>query len=433
MLGATTSITSSLSACSTWPACDGRWIVPLSDPAAIPLAHRIVALIVGIGLSLTIIRAWKRESRRVQLLLWLSMILYLGQIGIGALTVALAAGPVISTLHLTLAMTIFGALVLALAWSLESRYTDAMGGTTTQASSSTPVSPADQSSFKATLNGYFRLMKPRLMWLLCLVAAAGMALAAGPALEIGTIVATLSAGVLAIGASGTFNHVLERDIDKRMTRTASRPVVTDQIPVRNAILFGFVLTSVSIAIFAVFTNWLATALGISAIIFYSIVYTLLLKPNTVQNTVIGGAAGALPALIGWAAVTGSIGIPALLLAGVIFAWTPAHFYNLAMAYKDDYARGEFPMLPVVRGDRVTRKHILLYAGLTLLLAALLSAVSQLGWLYALAAIVGGAGFLAAIYFLHANTSRSSAMRTFHASNAYLGLILVVVTVDALVM
>jgi protoheme IX farnesyltransferase len=241
---------------------------------------------------------------------------------------------------------------------------------------------------------------------------------------------TLSGGVLAIGASGTFNHVLERDVDRRMNRTSDRPIATDVVSVRNALAFGGLLTVLSLVTFLQL-NLLAAALGLSAILFYSVIYTLLLKPNTVQNTVIGGAAGALPAVIGWAAVTGSVGVPGLALAGVIFLWTPAHFYNLALAYKEDYARGGFPMMPVVRGEAKTRKHVVYYLAATLAGATVLSAVSQLGLLYALTSVALGGVFLWAVIRLHRERTESAALRAFHASNAYLGALLLAVVVDSL--
>jgi protoheme IX farnesyltransferase len=281
-----------------------------------------------------------------------------------------------------------------------------------------------------TVVAYVRLTKPRLMWLLCLVAAAAMALAGGPALVVETVVLTLGGGVLAIGASGTFNHVLERDRDKRMDRTSDRPMATHQVPARNAVGFGLVLAVASLLVFAA-VNLLVAALGLVAILFYSVVYTLVLKPNTVQNTVIGGFAGALPALIGWAAVAGRIDLPALVLAGVIFLWTPAHFYNLALAYKEDYARGGFPMMPVVRGEATTRKHVLLYLAATLLASIALAALTDLGLLYAAATSVVGAVFLWAVVRLHRERDEEAAFRAFHASNAYLGALLIAIVVDAL--
>jgi protoheme IX farnesyltransferase len=257
-----------------------------------------------------------------------------------------------------------------------------------------------------------------------------MALAAGTALAPRTVALTLLGGVLSIGASGTFNHVLERDVDRRMSRTNDRPLATDVVSVRNALAFGGLLTAASLAAFAA-VNWLVAVLGLAAIVFYSVIYTLVLKPNTVQNTVIGGAAGALPALIGWAAVTGEIGLGGLVLATVIFLWTPAHFYNLALAYKDDYARGGFPMMPVVRGETETRKHILWWLGATFVGAGVLATWDGLGWLYVLTAVGLGAAFLWAVVRLHADRTESAAFRAFHASNAYLGALLLAVVVDTL--
>jgi protoheme IX farnesyltransferase len=269
------------------------------------------------------------------------------------------------------------------------------------------------------------------MWLLCLVAAAAMALAGGQGFTTQTVLATLGGGVLAIGASGTFNHVLERDVDRRMQRTSDRPLATDVVSVPNAVAFGVVLAAASLALFASI-NLLAAALGLTAILFYSVVYTLVLKPNTVQNTVLGGAAGALPALIGWAAVTGEVGLGGLALATLIFLWTPAHFYNLALAYREDYERGGFPMMPVVRGETTTRKHVLYYFGATLAAAAALAAFDRLGWVYALTSVAFGAVFLWTIVRLHVEQTDSAAFRAFHGSNAYLGTLLLAILFDALV-
>lgn len=433
VLGANAAITDALATCTTWPTCDGRLVIGFDDPAAIAWSHRLVAGIVGLALLGTGVVAWRSGvTRRVGWMIITALVLYLFQIGIGAATVLTGGSELVSTLHLLLAMGVFSTLVLALAWTLERRYPDESIESTSghRPEIVDSITPTDQ-TWRAVITAYVRMTKPRLMWLLCLVAAAGMALAAGPTLQVGTIVATLGAGVLAIGASGTFNHVLERDVDQEMSRTADRPLATDVISVRNALIFGIVLAVLSVTIFAVFLNWLAAALGLTAIVFYSVIYTLVLKPNTVQNTVIGGLAGALPALIGWAAVTGSIGWPAILLALVIFCWTPAHFYNLAMAYREDYARGGFPMLPVERGDRVARKHIVYYTGATMLVAAGLASVGSLDWLYGVAAVLAGAGFLIAVKILHEERSRRAALRTFHASNAYLGVMLIVVTIDSL--
>ena len=445
IVGATTALTDAAAACPTWPACNGRWIVPLQDTElVIAWGHRVVALLVGVLVLVAVLVSWlQRNPRRVRAALLIPLLLYPLQIWIGAVAATGSKLALISSLHLLIGIGIFGGLVVALAWTLEAQTgvspPDAPPGPNQPSfrdESQEPLTTTDSSGVRArvltTASAYIELMKPRLMWLLCLVAAAGMALAAGRELNGQTVVSTLLGGVLAIGASGTFNHVLERDIDRKMARTSTRPVVTDRIPVRNALAFGAALTITSIGVF-LSVNLLATVLGVAAILFYSVVYTVLLKPNTVQNTVLGGFAGTLPALIGWAAVTGAIGVPALALAGIIFLWTPAHFYNLALAHKEDYERGGFPMLPVVRGETVTRRHILLYLGATLLGASILSAVSSLGWLYAATSVLFGSVFLWAVIRLHYEQTRKAAFRSFHASNAFLGTLLLAIIVDSLVL
>lgn len=441
--GATTALTDASAACSTWPACGGSY--PF-DGAAVTIAwtHRLLAALVGIGVIASLVVGWRTESTRVRWALLIPAVLYPIQVGIGAVVATTGAPAMISAIHLLVGTLIFGGLLVGLAWALEQRFPtrERDEPLTKNPSSESPQKPtpeptptvsAPTTGFRATLGAYFSLMKPRLMWLLCLVAAAAMTLAVGPALTVETIVATLFAGTLAIGASGTFNHVLERDVDQRMNRTADRPLATEIVSVRNALAFGTILALLSLSVFYLFVNALAALLGLTAIVFYSVIYTLVLKPNTVQNTVIGGAAGALPALIGWAAATGEIGLPALVLAGVIFCWTPAHFYNLALAYKDDYERGGFPMMPVVRGERITRKHIVYYLGATLIGASMLAAVDTLGWLFAATSVLFGAIFLREVMSLHREQTRSAAMRSFHASNAYLGMLLFAIIIDALVL
>ena len=445
VVGATTAITDAAAACGGWPACGGEWFAVSDTQIALAWGHRVTALVVGVFVLCTAAIALLGDtSRRVRAALGVGVFLYATQVAIGAAAATVGLTGVLSNLHLLVAMLVFGVFVLALAWTLEAETAGLDDGSDTVDHDPEPApEPVDDvptptvpdnvfGRAKLTAFAYFRLMKPRLMWLLCLVASAGMALAAGPDLTIRTIVLTLTGGILAIGASGTFNHVLERDVDKKMARTSDRPVATHLVPVRNAVVFGGVLTVASLIVFLQ-VNLLAAALGLVAILFYSVIYTLVLKPNTVQNTVIGGAAGALPAMIGWAAVTGRIGLPGLALAGVIFLWTPAHFYNLALAYKDDYTRGGFPMMPVVHGEAVTRKHILWYLAATLLGASALSVITDLGVLYAATTVALGGVFLWAVVRLHWERTEQAAFRAFHASNAYLGALLVAIVVDALIL
>jgi len=441
VVGATASLADAAAACSSWPACSGS----LTEPAvAIAIGHRVLAALAGLAVLAAVVVIFRSETpRSVKATGVIALVLYPTQIAFGALLATGLSSLPVPGLHLAIGLTIFATLVLSLAWQLEYE----TGGTDEPLTQDDvePVSADDEPAesptplaerpfaerLKLRTFAYFRLMKPRLMWLLCLVAAAAMALAAGSALGVRTIVFTLGGGVLAIGASGTFNHVLEREKDKKMSRTNDRPMATHQIPARNAIVFGLVLTVLSIGAFLQL-NPLTAALGLTAIIFYSIIYTLLLKPNTVQNTVIGGAAGSLPALIGWAAVTGRIGVAGVMLATVIFVWTPAHFYNLALAYKEDYARGGFPMMPVVRGETTTRKHILLWIGTTLAATTVLIWLTRLGWVAAVSTTALGAVFIWAAIKLHREQTEQAAFRAFHASNAYLGMLLFAIVVDALV-
>lgn len=434
VLGATTSLTGAASACQTWPSCNGQWFALQSLDLVVVWGHRTAAALTGLAVVGAAVLAWRTgASRRVRTAVTLALVLYPVQVVIGAYTAMSAGAAPFTGVHLTLGVGIFASLVVALAWTLDAQTGDLPSaeweGEPRHTDDGAPTQPG-------IVRAYVQLMKPRLMWLLCLVAGAGMALAssqlgAGQQLSAATVVLTLGGGVLSIGASGTFNHVLEREQDEKMARTDDRPVVTDRIPPRNALAFGVVLGVASLAAFAA-VNLLTAVLGLTAIAFYSIVYTLVLKPNTRQSTVIGGAAGALPALIGWVAVTGAVGVGGVVLAGVIFLWTPAHFYNLALAYKDDYERGGFPLMPVVEGEAKTRRHIVYYIGATLASAVVLAELTGLGPLYAATTVLLGAVFLYFAIRLHRERDRRAAMRSFHASNAYLGCLLVAVVLDTMV-
>jgi protoheme IX farnesyltransferase len=441
VVGATAALADAAAACGGWPLCTPGEGAALSPAFLVAAGHRVVAAVVGVLVLATAVLGYRADTaRRVQGALLVAVALYPMQVLFGAFVALSGAPALLSGGHLLLAVAIFGALLLALAWQLERETGDANESPVNVPEPDLPaeVPPARTPTYdsfgeraRATLWAYFQLTKPRLMWLLALVASAGMVLAAGAdGLGLRTVLYTLGGGVLAIGASGTFNHVLERDVDRKMDRTSDRPLATHEVPVPNALVFGLTLAALSLVAFWQ-VNLLAAVLGLTAIVFYSVVYTLLLKPNTVQNTVIGGAAGALPALIGWVAVTGEVGLAGVALAGVVFLWTPAHFYNLALAYKDDYERGGFPMMPVVRGETVTRKHILYYLGATLVGAAALAAMTGLGWLYAATTVVFGAVFLWAVVRLHREQTERAAFRAFHASNAYLGTLLVAIVVDVL--
>ncbi|MFW6384959.1 MAG: heme o synthase [Halodesulfurarchaeum sp.] len=439
LVGTTTSLFDAGSSCSGWPTCNGG-LLPGGEPMAIlAWGHRLVGLLVGLVLIATVVASWYHGSKRVKMAVIGAALLYPIQTVLGAVLALQGGSSALSIVHLLIAMTIFSGVLIGLLWRLEE---ETVEPTTTPSTPTVhtpdpvppdrPYSTNREPSTKTVLWAYFSLTKPRLWWLLSLVAVAAMALAAGPSLSMGTVVATITGGVLAIASSGTFNQVLERERDAAMDRTNDRPLVDGTISPRSATLFGFVLAAVSTLIFLRYVNALAAGLGLLAILFYSVVYTLVLKPRTDQNVVIGGAVGAFPALIGWAAVTDTIGVPAIVLGAVIFLWTPAHFYNLAILYKEDYANAGVPMLSVSRGDALTRRHILLYLGATMTAVVALGFVRQLSWGYVLAAVGFGSIFLWTALRLFEERSDRAAWRNFHASNAYLGVLLLAIVVDSMV-
>src|SRR5262245_20487126 len=287
-------------------------------------------------------------------------------------------------------------------------------------------------SFAATCGAYVRLTKPRVIELLLVTAVPPMILAYGGFPPIDLVFAVVVGGALAAGGANTINCWIERDRDRMMRRTNARPLPRGEIVPSHALTFGIVLNVVAFALLAGIANLLAAALTLSATLFYVFVYTLWLKPRTVQNIVIGGAAGAVPALVGWAAVTGSLAWPAFILFLVVFFWTPAHFWALAMKYRDDYAAAGIPMLPVVRGADETTRQIAAYAMITVALTFALTLTGDLGRLYAIAALVLGAMFVTRAFALRREPTPQRAIKFFAWSNVYLMLVFVAVAVDALV-
>jgi protoheme IX farnesyltransferase len=238
---------------------------------------------------------------------------------------------------------------------------------------------------------------------------------------------------MAAASAHALNCVADADIDVKMKRTARRPLAQGQVPPRHALVFGLVLGLLSAVWLAFTTNLLAAGLSVAAIAFYVLVYTLLLKRRTSQNIVWGGAAGCMPVVIGWAAVTGTVGWPALVMFAVIFFWTPPHFWALAMRYRDDYAAAGVPMLPVVAGPAQVTRRIVAYAWV--MVAATLALLPVTSWIYAVAAVGGGAWFLVSAHRLHAAVvagRKVSSMALFHRSNAYLCGLFVAIAVDAAV-
>jgi protoheme IX farnesyltransferase len=276
---------------------------------------------------------------------------------------------------------------------------------------------------------YVTLTKPRIMLLILITAYGAMAFATDGVPEARLTLVTLFGLALSSGGASALNHVLDRDIDARMRRTAMRPVAAGRISPDVASGFGVGLMAASAAVLALYVNLLTAALALGGGLFYVIVYTWRLKRRTVQNIVIGGAAGAIPPLVGWAAVTGDVGLPALFMFAIVFYWTPPHFWALAILAKDDYAEAGVPMLPVVRGDRETAQQILLYTVLLVGLTLLPFLSQTFGVVYLISALVLGGWFLVLSVRLLRDTSRANARTTFLYSLAYLALLFAAIGVD----
>ena len=285
---------------------------------------------------------------------------------------------------------------------------------------------------RSVVRDYVALTKPRIVVLLCLTALGGMFLAAGGAPEPSLLLLVLGGGAMAAGGAQALNHYLERDIDAMMLRTSDRPVASGRVPPSHALTFGVLLNVFAFVMLGALVNPIAAVLTLSATLFYVLVYTMGLKRTTPQNIVIGGAAGAIPPMVGWAAVTGSIDLPALYLFAIIFFWTPPHFWALSLLIKDDYARARIPMLPVVTSVQETKLHIMLYSLLLVALTTMFFTTQAVGWVYLAASSALGAGFLACAWRLLRQPGIRGARMLYLYSLLYLTLLFVAVGVDSLV-
>ncbi len=295
---------------------------------------------------------------------------------------------------------------------------------------------ADDRGVRAVIADFAQISKLRIFGLLVVVAWAAMFVAADGLPDGWAFAAVTLAGLFSTASSGAFNNVLERHRDARMQRTASRPVASGRLAVRHAVLYGAVTALLSFAALAVLGLWLAAALTLAAIAYYVIVYTVVLKPATPQNIVIGGFAGSFPALIGWAAQAGDLAwpaaAPAFLLALLVLLWTPAHFWSLALLYQEDYAAADYPMLPNVKGEAATRTQILLYSVLTLASSLALVPLGAGSWLYLAAALFLGAVLVVRAGGLIRSPGEGRYRAFFLYSIQYLGFLLLALMADRVV-
>jgi protoheme IX farnesyltransferase len=288
--------------------------------------------------------------------------------------------------------------------------------------------------FYRKLVAFFALTKPRVIELLLITTVPVMILAERGIPNLWLVLATLIGGALSAGSANSFNSIIDTDIDKVMGRTQKRPLVTGELSKRSAVIFATAIGIISVLWLGLFVNWLSALLALSAELFYIFVYTLLLKRRTPQNIVWGGAAGAMPVLIGFSAVTNSLSWSALVLFVIIFLWTPPHYWPLSMKYLDDYKAAGVPMLPVVADSVAVGKQIVSYSYVMVLTTFVLIPVAPMGWIYLVVALVGGGWFIIESHSLLIKAKKGSAfnpMRLFHFSISYLTALFIAVGLDPL--
>ncbi|MGZ4385698.1 MAG: heme o synthase [Gaiellaceae bacterium] len=371
--------------------------------------HRVLAVLGLPPLVTLVAAAYGGPHRRLKIPGLVSLVAFLGAIASGGLA-ELEPGTGTRALHVSLAALALAAALVATAQAFRERRAP-----------------------RAAWRDYLTLTKPRIMTLLLWTGACGMIAGARGLPSPGLFVAAMGGLALACGGASALNHVLDADIDRLMgARTERRPVAAGRVAPSLALEFGLVLSALSFVLLATAVNLLTALLALVGNLFYVLVYTRWLKRATPQNIVIGGAAGAVPPLVGWAAATGNLALPALALFVIVFFWTPPHFWALALMIRREYERARVPMLPVVRGESETVRQIVLYSTLLLLVTVIPFALGLFGLIYLLGAVVLGAVFLVLAWRLHGDPGRARAALLFHYSLLYLALVFTAAALDAAV-
>jgi protoheme IX farnesyltransferase len=406
----------------------GTLFPSLGGHATIMFVHRFAAVLTGAIIAAFIWRANRARPRdaAVRIFANIAGVVYAAQVIVGGVQVwtKLAAPPVVA--HVVLSSLLWASLVAA--------YSVARGlHREAAAVAAAEKEPAPRrAGFATSMRAYVALTKPRIIVLLVVTTVPTMLLAARGWPSGWLILATVLGGTLAAGAANTINMYLDRDIDAVMARTSRRPLPAHAIAPQRALGFGIALQAVSFFFMTATVNLTAALLTQSAVLFYVFVYTIGLKRTTSQNIVIGGAAGAVPVLVGWSAVTGRVGWPAVVLFAIIFFWTPAHFWALAMRYSDDYRAAGVPMLPVVAGPRSTQRQIVAYTIITVAVTLVLLPVARMGAIYVVAAAALGIWFLQHAIRLWRTGTPAAAMGVFKTSIGYLALLFAALGVDAVI-
>jgi protoheme IX farnesyltransferase len=433
-----------------WPLFNGQLLPSFaSDPAlaALQMAHflhRIVAALVGLFVLAAAwivwrsVRAARRETARavaprgeeVLALVGTAAALYAVQVIVGALQITTQLEAWAVALHLALGAAIWALLVSAVFVAyFAARAGESAVGIGSESGASAAGGSDHQPTLRERVGAYVALTKPRIIELLLVTTVPAMFLAARGVPDPWLVLWTLVGGSLAAGAANAINCYIDRDIDLLMTRTRRRPLPAHEVSPEDALVFGLILGVIAFAVMAFLTNLVAALLTLIAMAFYVVIYTMLLKRSTPQNIVLGGAAGALPPVIGWAAVTGDIGLPALVLFAIVFYWTPPHFWALSLRLRRDYAAAGVPMLPVTHGVPETTRQIALYSVLMVSLTLVFFAVARMGLVFLGGALVLGGLFLLQGFQMWREGTDARAVRLYRYSITYLTALFALIVLD----
>lgn len=411
-------------ACAGWPLCNGA-VAPVTAPGWLHMGHRLVAGLVGLMIIGSVVQAWRlrRQDEPVFVAAIVTGALFLAQVLVGGLNVLRGFPAFLNGLHIATASAVWAGSVVFTVLSLQYVRLEPLASR---------VRRPGVRELRAAVADYFALTKPIIMALLLLTTVGAMVVAGHGWPPPDLLFWTIVGGGLASGGASALNQVIDRELDQHMARTARRPMPAGRIDIGGGLAFGLVLSLASFYVLTVFVNPLSAVLALFGNLYYVLGYSILLKKSSVQNIVIGGGAGAVPPLVGWAAATGHIGLPSLFLFALVFFWTPPHFWALALLKKNDYARAQVPMLPVIWGEAETRRHIVLYTLLVVALSLLLTPARVAGMFYLLAAALLGAGFIFYALLLLRRGDNRVAWQLYKYSSLYLALIFVALMVDRFV-